>query len=44
MKNRASAIMRPNSTGAWFKVTLKKLPTWPNSLIDELLPLGLQSE
>lgn len=25
---------------AWLKDTLKKLPTWPNSRIDELLPLA----
>jgi transposase len=25
---------------AWLKDTLEKLPTWPNSRIDELLPLG----
>jgi len=24
---------------AWLKNTLEKLPTWPNSRIDELLPL-----
>ncbi|SET15589.1 IS66 C-terminal element [Nitrosomonas marina] len=24
---------------AWLKDTLSKLPTWPNSRIDELLPL-----
>jgi hypothetical protein len=24
---------------AWLKETLEKLPTWPNSRIDELLPL-----
>ena len=24
---------------AWLKDTLEKLPTWPNSRIDELLPL-----
>ncbi|MHB9021972.1 MAG: transposase domain-containing protein, partial [Halothiobacillus sp.] len=23
---------------AWLKGTLEKLPTWPNSRIDELLP------
>ncbi|WP_262966635.1 transposase domain-containing protein, partial [Methylobacter psychrophilus] len=23
---------------AWLKDTLEKLPTWPNSRIDELLP------
>ena len=26
---------------AWLKDTLEKLPTWPNSRIDELLPLNL---
>jgi transposase len=25
---------------AWLKDTLEKLPTWPNSRIDELLPFG----
>jgi len=25
---------------AWLKETLNKLPTWPNSRIDELLPLA----
>jgi transposase len=25
---------------AWFKDTLEKLPTWPYSRIDELLPLA----
>jgi hypothetical protein len=25
---------------AWLKDTLEKLPTWPNSRIDELLPLA----
>jgi transposase len=25
---------------AWLKDTLEKLPTWPNSKIDELLPFG----
>ncbi len=25
---------------AWLKETLDKLPTWPNSRIDELLPLA----
>ncbi|KAB5403675.1 transposase domain-containing protein, partial [Pseudomonas aeruginosa] len=25
---------------AWLKDTLEKLPTWPNSRIDELLPLS----
>lgn len=25
---------------AWLKETLEKLPTWPNSRIDELLPLA----
>ncbi|HUX81494.1 MAG TPA: transposase domain-containing protein, partial [Halothiobacillus sp.] len=24
---------------AWLKDTLEKLPTWPNSRIDELLPI-----
>jgi len=27
---------------AWLKDTLEKLPTWPNSRIDELLPFGLE--
>ena len=25
---------------AWLKDTLEKLPTWPNSRLDELLPLA----
>jgi len=25
---------------AWLKDTLEKLPAWPNSRIDELLPLN----
>ncbi|NMY54044.1 transposase domain-containing protein, partial [Pseudomonas sp. WS 5051] len=29
---------------AWLKATLEKLPAWPNSRIDELLPLGPQPE
>ena len=28
---------------AWLKDTLEKLPTWPNSRIDELLPFKLQA-
>ncbi|MCX7205552.1 MAG: transposase domain-containing protein, partial [Proteobacteria bacterium] len=29
---------------AWLTDTLEKLPTWPNSRIDELLPLRLLAE
>ncbi|MCF5077582.1 hypothetical protein GIW71_16550, partial [Pseudomonas lactis] len=29
---------------AWLKDTLEKLPSWPNSRIDELLPLAPQPE
>jgi transposase len=29
---------------AWLKDTLEKLPSWPSSRIDELLPLGLTAE
>ncbi|WP_027468800.1 IS66 family transposase [Deefgea rivuli] len=29
---------------AWLSDTLEKLPTWPNSLIDELLPLRVLTE
>ena len=29
---------------AWLKDTLEKLPIWPNSRIDELLPFGTKSE
>jgi transposase len=28
---------------AWLRDTLEKLPTWPNSRIDELLPLRTSS-
>ena len=28
---------------AWLKDTLEKLPTWPNSRIDELLPFSIQA-
>jgi hypothetical protein len=28
---------------AWLKDTLEKLPTWPNSRIDELLPFPVAS-
>jgi len=28
------------NSAAWLKDTLEKLPTWPNSRIDELLPLA----
>jgi len=29
---------------AWLRDTLEKLPTWPNSRIDELLPFPIQTE
>jgi hypothetical protein len=28
------------NSSAWLKDTLEKLPTWPNSRIDEMLPLA----
>jgi hypothetical protein len=28
------------NSAEWLKDTLEKLPTWPNSRIDELLPLA----
>ncbi|MDA8328239.1 MAG: transposase domain-containing protein, partial [Betaproteobacteria bacterium] len=28
---------------AWLKDTLEKLPTWPNSRLDELLPFKPQA-
>ena len=30
----------PGVSAAWLSDTLEKLPTWPNSRIDELLPFG----
>jgi len=29
---------------AWLRDTLEKLPTWPNSRIDELLPFARSAE
>lgn len=40
----ATAKLNDLEPAAWLKETLEKLPTWPNSRIDELLPLGLQLE
>jgi hypothetical protein len=37
----ATAKLNDVDPAAWLKDTLEKLPTWPNSRIDELLPLGL---
>ena len=37
----ATARLNDVEPAAWLKDTLEKLPTWPNSRIDELLPLGL---
>jgi transposase len=36
----ATAKLNGIEPAAWLKDTLEKLPTWPNSHIDELLPLG----
>lgn len=36
----ATAKLNGIEPAAWLKDTLEKLPTWPNSRIDELLPLG----
>lgn len=41
--DRADFIERNRSTrpyAAWLRDTLEKLPTWPNSRIDELLPFA----
>jgi transposase len=35
----ATAKLNGLEPAAWLKDTLDKLPTWPNSRIDELLPL-----
>jgi transposase len=40
----ASAKLNDLEPAAWLKDTLEKLPSWPNSRIDELLPLGLTAE
>jgi transposase len=40
----ATAKLNDIEPSAWLKDTLEKLPTWPNSRIDELLPLGLNTE
>ncbi|WP_271192645.1 IS66 family transposase [Agromyces luteolus] len=39
----ATAKLNDLDPAAWLKDTLEKLPVWPNSLIDELLPLRPQS-
>ncbi|WP_047335645.1 IS66 family transposase, partial [Pseudomonas protegens] len=36
----ATAKLNGVEPAAWLKDTLEKLPTWPNSRIDELLPLS----
>ncbi len=36
----ATAKLNGLEPAAWLKETLEKLPTWPNSKIDELLPFG----
>ena len=38
----ATAKLNDLEPAAWLKDTLNRLPAWPNSRIDELLPLGLQ--
>ncbi|CZT30138.1 hypothetical protein PCPL58_3682 [Pseudomonas cerasi] len=35
----ATAKLNGLASSAWLRDTLEKLPTWPNSRIDELLPL-----
>ena len=35
----ATAKLNDIEPAAWLKDTLEKLPTWPNTRIDELLPL-----
>ncbi|HQS03779.1 MAG TPA: transposase, partial [Halothiobacillus sp.] len=35
----ATAKLNGIEPAAWLKDTLEKLPTWPNSRIDELLPI-----
>ena len=40
----ATAKLNDLEPAAWLKDTLEKLPSWPNSRIDELLPLGLTTE
>jgi len=36
---QATAKLNGIEPAQWLKDTLEKLPTWPNSRIDELLPL-----
>jgi transposase len=40
----ATAKLNDLEPAAWLKDTLEKLPVWPNSRIDELLPLGMTAE
>ncbi|MGI0863882.1 IS66 family transposase, partial [Pseudomonas aeruginosa] len=40
----ATAKLNGIEPAAWLKDTLEKLPSWPNSRIDELLPLAPQPE
>ena len=39
----ATAKLNAIEPAAWLKDTLEKLPTWPNSRLDELLPIKQQS-
>jgi transposase len=39
----ATAKLNGIEPAAWLKDTLEKLPTWPNSRLDELLPIKQQS-
>ena len=43
--SRLSAAYKLNglNPSEWLKDTLEKLPTWPNSRIDELLPFAVAS-
>lgn len=40
----ATAKLNGIEPSAWLKDTLEKLPTWPNSRLDELLPLRSAAE
>ena len=39
----ATARLNSLDPAAWLKATLEKLPSWPNSRIDELLPLRVKN-
>jgi hypothetical protein len=41
---RATAKLNDLEPVAWLKDALEKLPVWPNSRIDELLPLVARTE